>query len=147
MVLHVFDIVGHDELKSEWPRTFDGDGIREVLRFDVFDDVGDVVIIRRPQIDHGVPVRSSPLLQINPVVLRVAGEVQMWLLHHAHELLLIVARRVDEVTKHFLPSPLLRTRSFANIFVVQFAQHWFESAYEVSDLISDRGLGGHSWFS
>ena len=66
-------------------------------------------VIRGPQTDHTFPVSVRPILDGHPVILAIPGKVEIGLLHHPHEFLLIIARGVDQVAEdslrdHFLGS-------------------------------------------
>ena len=114
MVAEVHDIVRREKPKRDRRDLLDR--ARHVPQFlgDPTDDVCQVTVVRVPEAQEIGPRAILAVLALHPVVLRVWRERQRALLR-AHESLMVVGGRVDQVADHLLGGPLVRcqlSRSF-----------------------------------
>ena len=134
VVLQVLDVVRQDILQRERPKAFDCDRVAQVYFFDRFDHPGDMPVVGVPQHDHVVPVSGNPFLQIDPGILLLAWKIQMQLLHHPDEFLLVVTSRIDQVPKDFFAGPFLRggpTGDFRLMYSPQHGNHVSHNSPEI----------------
>src|SRR6185312_2058328 len=73
-------------------------------------DAGHMAVVRVPERHELVPGHRPVLLGRYPVILLIALEHEIVLPSHAHESLMIVRGRVDQVSDDFLDRPLPRRR-------------------------------------
>ncbi len=160
MVLEVRDVVAHEVIERrglvgriELPAEL----IHVVARVLAVAHVGghgvhnanEVPVVRLPQRDDLGPRRRRVPLQADPIVLRVAREHEVVLAVRAHEALMVVRRRVDEMANDLLRGPCAGFRPPRHRRLRQSLEPWrgvVDGAFEVANEIGGgevRRIRGH----
>lgn len=104
MMVEVADVVDEDEAEGEALVVVQPD-VGEGCGVGVLDGVGEVTVEREPEGDDFGPGKQVEALQADPIVLLVAGEVELGSKLQADEALQVVVGRVDEVADGLLRGP------------------------------------------
>src|SRR5437763_10165653 len=87
-------------------------------------DMGEITVVAGPEINQESPVHFPEVLELNQRVLIVSREHQAALQRGPHKTLMIVRRRIHQVSKNLFPRPLLWTGTSRCISIGQLRQQW-----------------------
>ena len=121
MVLHVLDVViCHPEQSN--CRTLRDHALRLLTRLrQLTDDIGQVTVVSRPQLDKQFPTGNVGILRGHHLFLLVTRKVQAALRGRAHKALMIVGCRINQVSKDLFLAPLSRSRTKGRVSIANLA--------------------------
>src|SRR5262245_28782998 len=111
MVLQMNNVVAHDEFQIEIFAVRGVPNVTEGALVHVTDEPGELNVVRSPKIDDLFPWPILVALRANPLVAVVARQVDAVDELQACESLVIVRRRIDQMTEDFLLRPLAWLRA------------------------------------